>query len=513
MNVTTLQSVVGNHRRLILSALAVISFVLFIISDLAPLNQNDFMYALAPAVWAQHGALYTDVPFIQAPLSVLLNWLLVAVTGNVNIFLPGHLCSIVFVLVAVLLPLLDRSKTRDVPTCLLYVALCLTNLYVSSNSREMGNYAIPLLCLSAAVTVINAPGSAVWRGFAGCAAIGLATSAKLYFAIVCPGIFLYFLFNDRSARNPIAIAACGFGFLVGFAPILFFLARDYQGFLRSNVQFHQLMLPLRVPSPAAGAFRITISSLMFALLMCVPIGFMIAKTRNAWRRGGAGLGKVCGELLLLASTYAMAMSPIYIFEQYLGPLAFLLLLFSMPWNSADQASRWRYAFLAVAMLCVQFVVLGQLISRYVTPDGNLQVVQVVKAQDRARQIVGDGYRCERKLYSTSPLFLLENDVKYPPELAAGPFWMFLRGEAVARKGKQFDLDAHIKAWNPDVVIWGFYLNSANPAEAAVDREIRDYAFSHAFKVARIGQVDGQSIELGYRADCRPQKTSSKQDSR
>ncbi len=53
-------------------------------------------------------------------------------------------------------------------------------------------------------------------------------------------------------------------------------------------------------------------------------------------------------------------------------------------------------------------------------------------------------------------------MKYPPELAAGPFWMFLRGEPVARKGKQFDLDAHIKAWNPDVVIWGFYLNSRRP---------------------------------------------------
>lgn len=131
------------------------------------------------------------------------------------------------------------------------------------------------------------------------------------------------------------------------------------------------------------------------------------------------------------------------------------------------------------------------------------VADVLKAQKAARQVVGNGYRCERRLYTTVPLFLLENNVKYPPELAAGPFLMiFLRGDSLVQKGLAFDVDAHIKKWDPDVIIWGYFLGSHDPAEDAVDRSIRDYAVSHSFVVASLGKVDGHEIELGYRAGCK-----------
>jgi hypothetical protein len=213
------------------AAVAVLSLVVFVVSNRGSLNHNDFMYAVAPAVWAQNGALYTDVPFPQAPLSILLNWALAAATGNVNIFLPARIASMVLVFVAVLLPVLDRAKMKNIEIWALYVALSLTNFFIINNSREIGNYALSLLCLSAAVTALNADGSAVWRGFAACIFAGLATSAKLYFVFLCPALFVFFFLNDRAARNPKVVAACGLGFLLGFTPILYFLARDYQGFL------------------------------------------------------------------------------------------------------------------------------------------------------------------------------------------------------------------------------------------------------------------------------------------
>lgn len=136
-------------------------------------------------------------------------------------------------------------------------------------------------------------------------------------------------------------------------------------------------------------------------------------------------------------------------------------------------------------------------------DGNLLVTQVLDVQRKARNIVVNDYRCVRKFYSAAPLFLLENEIKYPPELAAGPFLMFfLRGEPLAQKGEEFDLDAHIKKWNSDIVIWGYHLGSQDPAEDAVDRFIRDYAVSHAFVVTSLGKVDGHEIELGYRPSCK-----------
>ncbi len=507
MSATFPRKAASERQLLILWAVGGVSLVVFILTSLAPLNHNDFMYAVAPAVWTQNGALYTDVPFIQAPLSLLLESLPVMATGNVNVFLLGRLVSILLVLLAVLLPVLNRSKTSDPEIWVLYVALCLTNLFVASSSREIGNYAISLLCLSAAVTAINAPGPALWRGFAACACAGLATSAKLYFAIICPALFLFFLLSDRSARDPVVIAACGLGFLAGFAPILFFLVRDYQSFLRWNVQIHQLILPTRVADATAGFLRIAKALAVFTVLMSIAIGFVVAAAVKAWRRGSTELHKEYGKLLLLVAAGVMAISPIYVFEQYLGPLAFLLILFSAPWGSARDATRSLYVKLAGVMLLMQFVILAQLIGQYVAPDGNLEVAQVLKVQDNARRALGDDYVCERKLYSAEPLFLLENNVKYPPELAAGPFLLFLRSETLARQGKEFDLDAHIRKWNPDIVIWGYYVGSPDPAEDAVDRFIRDYAADHAFVVTSIGQIDGHAIQLGYRAGCKGPRPS------
>ncbi len=339
-------------RATILSAVAIVALALFVAEDLAVFNQNDFMYGLAPAVWAQHGALYADVPFVQAPLSILFNSLLVKATGNVNFYLLGRLITMLFVLLAVLLPVLGRFKTRDIDLCVLYIALCLTNLFVTANSEEIGNYSISLFCLSAAVTLLDRPGSACWRGFAVCAAAGLATSAKLYFALLCPALLFYFLLKERALRDPAVIIACGFGFLAGFAPILYFLARDYQSFLRWNVQIYTLILPFKMADLAAGRTRIAGATIVFALLMSIPIGFVAAAAVKHWRRGGDERRVECGKQLLLVSSYIMAISPIFVHPQYLGPLAFLLLLFSVPWNSGGKATRSMYVILGGAMFCM-----------------------------------------------------------------------------------------------------------------------------------------------------------------
>jgi hypothetical protein len=409
----------------------------------------------------------------------------------------------VLVVLAVLLPVLDRSRMRNIEIWVLYVALCLTNFFVISNSREIGNYAISLLCLSAAVTVVNAPGSAMWRGFAGCALTGLAASAKLYFIIVCPAMVLFLLLNERAARDPVVIAACGLGFLLGLAPILFFLVRDPQSFWHWNVQFFQTIMPLRLTGAADALRRIANMLVVVAVLMAIPIGFFIAAMWEAWRRGGAELREKSAQLLLLAAVCAMAISPIILFGQYFGPLAFLLLLFSAPWKLNESRTHFFYKIFGGAMLCIQCVVTAAIVGPDIMRDGNLLVTQVLDVQHKARNIVVNDYRCERKFYSAAPLFLLENEIKYPPELAAGPFLMFfLRGEALARRGEEFDLDAHIKKWNPDIVIWGYHIGSQGPAEDAVDRFIRDYAISHAFVVVSLGRVDGHEIELGYRPGCK-----------
>lgn len=492
---------VSARRLVVLAVVTAVSLGLFILSSLATLNPNDFMYATAPAVWAQNGALYSDVPFPQAPLSILLNSLLAAVAGNVNIFLPGRVISMILVVVAVLLPVLNRAKMTNIEIWVLYVALCLTSLFIISNSGEIGNYSLSLLCVSAAVTAINAPGPASFRGFTACAFVGLAISTKLYFVILCPALFLFFVINDRSARDPVVIAASGLGFVLGLLPVLYFLARDYQSFWRWTIHFFQLILPLRL-TPTDAVFRIASAVMIFVVLMVIPIGFFIAATWKAWARGGAELRQKLSELLLLAAAAAMAISPVFVYEQYFAPLVLLLFLFSAPWNLSAGSTRRVYVICAGALLCVQCIILAKQLGPGAIREDNV-VSQVLKVQKKARQVAVDNYSCERKLYTTTPLFLLENEIKYPPELVAAPFLMLLlRGEVLERIGEAYDLDAHMNKWNPDIVVWGYFIGSRNAAEDAVDRFVQDYAVNHAFVVTSLGQVNGREIELGYRPGCK-----------
>ena len=497
----SIQGGVSARRLVVLAVVAAISVVLFTLGSLATLNPNDFMYAAAPAVWAQNGALYSDVPFPQAPLSILLNSLLAAVTGNVNIFLPGRIVSMILAVVAVLLPVLNRAKMKNIDIWVLYVALCLTNLFIISNSGEIGNYSLSLLCVSAAVTAINAPGSARFRGFTACAFVGLAISAKLYFIILCPALFLFFVINDRSARDPVVIAACGLGFVLGLLPVLYFLARDYQSFWRWTIHFFQLILPLRL-TPTDAVFRIASAVMVFVVLMAIPIGFFVVATWEAWARGGADLRKKFSELLLLGAAAAMAISPIFVYEQYFAPLVLLLFLFSAPWSLSAGRTRRLYVICAGMLFCMQCIILARQLGPEAIREDDV-VAQVLKVQKKARQVAVDDYKCERRLYTTTPLFLLENEIKYPPELVAAPFLMLLlRGEVLARKGEAYDLDAHMNKWNPDIVVWGYFLGSQDGAEDAVDRFVHDYAVNHAFVVTSLGQVNGRKIELGYRAGCK-----------
>jgi hypothetical protein len=80
--------------------------------------------------------------------------------------------------------------------------------------------------------------------------------------------------------------------------------------------------------------------------------------------------------------------------------------------------------------------------------------------------------------------------------------LLLRGEVLARKGEAYDLEAHMNKWSPDIVEWGYFLDSRDGAEDAVDRFVKDYAVNHAFIVTSLGQVNGHEIKLGYRPDCK-----------
>src|SRR6266849_6081436 len=113
--------------RIALFGMLAAAFILFVLFNITSFSQNDFMYAAAPAVWAQHGNLYSDVPFVQAPLSIMLYLLIAKITGTANTYFLLRILSILLVLASVFLPIVGKAKMQDAGIWALYVALCLTN--------------------------------------------------------------------------------------------------------------------------------------------------------------------------------------------------------------------------------------------------------------------------------------------------------------------------------------------------------------------------------------------------
>ena len=184
----------------------------------------------------------------------------------------------VLVVVAVLLPVLNRAKMTNIEIWVLYVALCLTNFFIISNSGEIGNYSLSLLCVSAAVTAINAPGPA---SLAWLYRMSLCRPGDLGEALFRHSLlrrcFLFFLINDRSARDP-SCRCVRARISTGLLPVLYFLARDYQSFWRWTIHFFQLILPLRLTGATDALCRIANMVMLFVALMVIPIGFFIAAT-------------------------------------------------------------------------------------------------------------------------------------------------------------------------------------------------------------------------------------------
>jgi hypothetical protein len=481
--------------RIALFGMPAAAFILFVLFNITSFGHNDFMYGTAAAVWAQHGNLYSDVPFTQAPLSIMLLLLLTKITGSVDILFPARVLSILLVSAAVLLPIVGKAKVQDAGIWALYVALCLTNPLITTNSNEIGNYAIALFCLSASVAIINMRGPALWRGFFACTALGLAVSAKLYFIVICPGIFLIFYFNDERL-NRFDIAACGVGFLIGCSPVLYFLMLDYQSFWKYTVDIFFVSMKIRASEGVSPARQIALTSVVFGAPLAIPTAFTVAVAIQQYRLcGSAKIG--AGRLIAVTCAYLMAISPGLPFPGYFAPLAFLVLLFSVPWHQSSKTLRVPYIFFSALLLCFQATFILILITTH-TPA----LQQVMTIQSNARKIVDSNYKCDRRFYSAEPIFLLDNKIKYPRELGAGPFLLFLGRRAPTEMGSDFDIMSRIKSWDPDIVIWGYFLNDETSERDEVDRAVRDYAIARKFETQFLGNLVGHKIYLAYRPDCK-----------
>jgi hypothetical protein len=362
------------------------------------------------------------------------------------------------------------------------------------------------MCLSFAVTIIDTRSFIpLLRAFLACAAIALATSAKLYFAVMCPAVFLFLLVTEKDVRQPKGAIACLAGLSLGLSPILFFLIRDYQSFLKWTVYIFFDFLKTReftLMGGAASPTQVLDASLRFLGQMLIPLGFTAFRLIEELRLP-SGPYLVAGKLVVIMSAYIMAISPGFVYYQYFAPLALSLFLFSLPSTHSSNKLQSRYVICFLVLFGTQItIMIGQGVTYYMNDSKGLNVVEVIRIQNRAKEIIDASYKCDRRFYSAEPLFLLDHRVRYPRELAAGPFLLFLSRRDLRQIGDDFEVTNRIKQWKPDIVVWGYFIDSITPAGDEVDRIIRTYAVQHNFEIKSLGSLDQRSIYLGYRRECK-----------
>lgn len=369
---------------------------------------DDAMYAVAPKVWAQGGALYRDIPFLQMPLMAILGRAIGSTFGWGA--LPLTVFNILLVFGAAFL--LARA-VRGGPVL---VAAVLVSGGVYYSASMAGNHALLLFeaAVLAALLLRRVPGagSAFFAGLI----VGLAFSTKLSGLLLLLPL-LGWLKGFRFA--PPAAA----GFLLGALPALYFFAQDPEAFWFMNVTYHQLANEARGTS-LVGNFS-SLLALMVASFVLPALLFLVLLRKQLdepmrllalFLVAGLGMAALPGEVFVMHGSVMQAVGAVV-------ALTWLLRLF-------PRTAPWLMVAVAVSGIVHSGLALRS------EPGRTLKWRDYpIAAEAFERMVAREEERhpgCFTRVLSLAALPAVEGGLVLDPASAAGPFLVTLGGKVPPR---------------------------------------------------------------------------------
>ncbi len=470
---------------------------IYVVFNCTFLDNNDFMYAAAPVVWSQNGMLYRDLPYVQAPLTIFINFFIMKLFSIGNLFILSRLLSMVLVLAAVFVSAFAMRRIKEPEFILIYILLCLSNSYILSNSAEMGSYSQPLFLVSVALAVPTLAVAPWLCGLMVGVAVGLSVSAKLNFLFILPAFTLLLLLEtERSWRMVVWLAV---GAIIGMLPLLYYAALDFDALFQRLVRFHYLTLQSRGLDSMKSVSQILTQLSGFTIVMVVPAAFLVRRLVDKpqgerWRASLLALS-------FLGCSIVMAISPRTVNPQYLAPLAMFLMFFCLPDLGTSLDRKRSLWIIGVTFFVIQFSSMLIQLAQRIASERHLAILEVVNMQRQAANIAATLTKCDRRIYTSQPLFLLSKDVQYPAELGAGPFLLALRGGMLRPEDVGVDIDARLDSWAPNILIYGFYADRNYNNFLEVDSKVQDYAKAHGFETKVLGAVTNRDVIVAYNKAC------------
>jgi hypothetical protein len=444
-------------------------------------DHNDFLY-LASA--SRTGDLYSDINFVQAPLSYWF-W------RGVYIISPHGYAYIIFQMVSLLLTIFSilifsgMFKYREQKT--IFIILASVSFYALRAGFEIGSYSLPAFFTSAAIFFLLKPGQA--RLIAPLF-LGLAASAKLSFLVfIVPGFFIYFIGQKDINRRYIDLLFWLAIYALGLLPIAWYFLSNPSAFIFHNLTFHsEITYASRGMTPVKSALSIiggfgkffVEMALMLSVIVVGIFEFIRSKAdlRGALSDAECRRPKIFLLMLLLFFLFSVlaAISPKIIFVQYLSYTAVIVIGIAAFFYNLISKGLTPVIFLLIYSYALMTGVPDTLYRGVKIITNGSPVIEHSRASSQLSEIFNNfeesnGSQCERSVFTLSGSIVADTTLPLTKFTEGGSFWVG-KGEfipaGIDKSSVNFfeelsDPMRHISAGNIEFVLVGYYIESSKSA--------------------------------------------------
>ncbi|HEY4343529.1 MAG TPA: hypothetical protein VGN05_04225 [Parvibaculum sp.] len=475
------------------------------LAALGSVNINDDMYVASASLFSRFG-LYSEIAYVQTPLSIYVYAALNFLFGPPHLFLAARLLSILLVFGAA--GLAAATAFRLFPRVYVFqtaFALLLFNPHIYSNMKEIGSYALPLFFLAAACYLHIGRKQTNLSSLLIGLLIGLATASKLNFLTFGAAFALLYLLEAPTRRLILPYAT---GVVIGLLPVAYYLLRDPQLFLFLNVQFHLITNTHRKLSAfdqLASVLKGSGAFVFYALpLFTLAATTIVLAGRQTIRQSDRSLK---APILFAAAVFAAAQPMVY-FIQYWNAAALVLILFAVPF-AASIADK-NLAFKPVVLCSLSFLLVATILidSRFVVKQLNKHryaPILVARAYADLEKPVAAALAahpgCVTEILSASGVPAIGAGLPLSPGSAAGSF-MFRVDENLRRANSPYRKFSDVGNYMTPhtALLTGLYKGSAKGGD--YEERMEAYAAANDFVLAGPFKYEKSNLLLFLPARCR-----------
>lgn len=471
--------------------MTVVLGLIFVACALPRFNQNDFMYAVAPTMLAS-GSLYTDIPFMQAPLAAHLYAAVARAVAPEYLYPILRTLSLAALVGSAFFAYAIAASIAGRMVGLLSVILFFTSYYLAYVSWEIGNYSLALLLfMAAAHTALTKSPTLLACAFVGLC-IGLAGASKLNHAIFA--IPFAVMIGQRQGYFSPAMRAYFAGGLLGASPLIYHAVHNFDSFYFFNVDVHHLVNRYRdeyFPNSFADVWAASREFLVWSLLHICATAMVIYRMR------GAQIAQSLREIVLLsAAAYVLAIIPSKVFPQYFAPLAAIVsVAAAISWVTLFRRARTGRLWVWIAGTFALLLWAFPYTDKHILPgmrhigDGRIAASELREFTEAINErTVGAMAKrgCSNTVVSLSAIPFWGTPFQPTVVSATGPFLSQLRSiiETEAPKFSRYaDVEQYLRGQSPGAIMVGFF--PKHPAEGILEA----FASDNAYKEYHLGPFD------------------------